>query len=92
MKYSIIYANTIDKKWLKNQSVNILERIQKEISRKLTTKPEIYGKPLRKSLKGYRRLRIGQYRVLFKIDKEKVKIVFIGLKPDVYEKFLKKIK
>ncbi len=92
MKYTLFYADTIDKKWLKSQSADVLDRIQKEISRKLTTKPEIYGKPLRKSLKGYRRLRIGQYRVLFKIVGKKVKIVFIGLKPDVYAQFLKKIK
>ena len=92
MKYVLIYANTIDKKWLKNQSTAVLDRIQKEISRKLTTKPEIYGKPLRKSLKGYRRLRIGNYRILFKIEKEEVKIVWIGIKPDVYANFLKKMK
>ena len=90
MKYQILYAETIDFKWLKKQSPEIKKRIQKEIELKLRDRPELFGKPLRKSLKGYRRLRIGSYRVLFKIDNSFVKIVFIGMKPDVYQEFLNK--
>lgn len=41
--------------------------IRKAIEQKLTAKPEIFGKPLRKSLKGYRSLRVGDYRVIFRI-------------------------
>jgi len=39
--------------------------------------PELYGKPLRRSLKGYRKLRVGDYRVIFRIEKHFIKIFVI---------------
>ena len=47
------------------------------IRTKLTTEPELYGKPLRESLKGYRSLRIGDYRVVYRIEKRVVKVIAI---------------
>ncbi len=50
--------------------------------------PEIeFGKPLQYSLKGLRRLRVGDYRMIFKIEEDD-KIVFvvkIGHRREVYE-------
>lgn len=59
-------------------------RIMESINSKLGTEPEKFGKPLRKSLRGYRRLRVGDYRVIFKIEEEKVKILAIGHRSIVY--------
>ncbi|MEK7562912.1 MAG: type II toxin-antitoxin system RelE/ParE family toxin [Patescibacteria group bacterium] len=59
-------------------------RIQKALSEKMTTHPEIFGKPLRRSLKGYRRLRVGEYRVVFRIEQETIKILAIGHRSTVY--------
>ncbi|MDR4499044.1 MAG: type II toxin-antitoxin system RelE/ParE family toxin [Candidatus Scalindua sp.] len=42
-------------------------RIKKAIEARLTTVPHQYGDPLRKTLKGYWKLRVGDYRVVFKI-------------------------
>lgn len=42
--------------------------IQKVIKEKLTTQPEVFGTPLRHSLKGYRKLKVGDYRVVFRIE------------------------
>lgn len=61
--------------------------IQHAISEKLTTHPEVFGKPLRRSLKGYRRLRVGDYRVVFRIEENYVKIFAIGHRSVVYENF-----
>jgi len=60
-------------------------RIQKAIEEKLTTRPEVFGKPLRRSLKGYRRLRVGEYRIIFRIEERAVKIFLIGHRSVVYE-------
>lgn len=49
------------------------EKIRQAIEQRLTTYPDVYGKPLRRSLKGYRKLRVGDYRVIFKIEKNTVK-------------------
>jgi mRNA interferase RelE/StbE len=62
-------------------------RMQKAIQEKLTTHPEVFGKPLRRSLKGYRRLRVGDYRVVFRIEKNSLKIFAIGHRSVVYEDF-----
>jgi len=43
------------------------DRIRKAIEERLQTAPHEYGKPLRKSLKGYWKLRVGDYRVVFKV-------------------------
>jgi mRNA-degrading endonuclease RelE of RelBE toxin-antitoxin system len=45
-----------------------------------------FGKPLRYSLKGARRLRVGDYRVIYTIEPDEVVlIVTIGDRRDVYE-------
>lgn len=61
--------------------------IQNAIQEKLTTKPEVFGKPLRRSLKGYRRLRVGDYRVVFRIEQSSVKIFAIGDRSTIYENY-----
>ena len=66
-------------------------RIQKAIGEKLTTRPEVFGKPLRRSLRGYRRLRIGEYRVIFRIDEDQVKIFAIGHRSTVYEEYVRRL-
>ena len=37
-------------------------RIKNAIERRLTTAPHLYGEPLRKTLRGYWKLRVGDYR------------------------------
>jgi mRNA interferase RelE/StbE len=59
--------------------------IKTTIEEKLVTEPEIFGKPLRKSLKGYRSLRAGDYRVIFRIEDNLVKIFLIEHRSIVYD-------
>ena len=44
-----------------------------------------FGKPLRYSLKGLRRLRVGDWRVIYGIEGTVVQVVKIGNRRDVYE-------
>jgi len=67
------------------------ERVRRTIEERLTTAPELYGKPLRKSLKGYRKLRVADYRVVFRIEKTTVKIFVIQHRSVVYENIFKRI-
>lgn len=53
------------------------QRIKQAIESKLTSRPELYGKPLRFSLKGARTLRVGDYRVLFVMEGRRILIVGI---------------
>ena len=66
------------------------EKIRTAIEDRLTTKPDLYGKPLRRSLKGYRKLRVGDYRIIFKIDKEKIKILIIQHRSVVFSNVKKR--
>lgn len=61
-------------------------RIRNAIEKKLTSNPVEFGKPLQYSLKGLRRLRVGDYRIVFKIEAEKnvVLIIKIGHRREVY--------
>ena len=61
------------------------EKIKSAIAEKLTTHPDVYGRPLRRSLRGYRKLRVGDYRIVFRIDSVFVKIFAIAHRSIVYK-------
>jgi len=53
------------------------ESIRRAIETRLVTAPHRYGKPLKRNLKGYWKLRVGDYRVVFRIVEEDVWILAI---------------
>jgi len=59
-------------------------RIRKAIEERLQTAPHEYGEPLRKNLKGYWKLRVGDYRVVFKVIESEVWILGIRHRKSVY--------
>jgi len=60
-------------------------RIRKAIEERLQTAPQDYGEPLRKSLKGYWKLRVGDYRIVFKLLASEVWILGIKHRKSVYK-------
>ncbi len=60
-------------------------RIRNAIETRLATAPHLYGEPLRKTLYGYWKLRVGDYRVVFKIVKREVWVLGIIHRKKVYE-------
>ena len=89
--YKITY-NPLVSKDVDKISPPILVKIHSAIEDKLTTYPESYGKPLRRNLKGHWKLRIGDYRVIFKIEKPVVKILMIEHRAIVYKYITARIK
>ena len=78
MKYKVIYEESVVNEDLPSLNGSSRQRIIKEIGEKLSIAPDQYGRPLRGRLKGFRRLRVGDYRVIYKIDqKNTVLIVMI---------------
>lgn len=67
---------------------NIKDRIRKAIEKRLFADPGRYGVPLRRSLQGYWKLWIGDYRVIFKFDKDTIIILKIGHRKEVYQKVI----
>ena len=61
------------------------KRIKQAIEKRLTHDPVHFGKPLHYSLKGCRRMRVGHYRVIFKLERKIILIVKIGHRKEIYK-------
>lgn len=83
--WKIEYKKSV-KKDLKSLSEDIRYIIRRAIEEKLAVEPLKFGLPLRRSLKNYMKLRVGDYRVIYRVEKKKVvvHIIKIGHRKDVY--------
>ncbi len=86
MSYKLRYHLSVKKKDLTKINETMKKRIRIAIENRLMVDPVKYGEPLRKTLKGYRRLRVGNYRIVYKIEQENVIILGICHRKDVYKK------
>lgn len=83
--FKIIYHYLVVQKDIPSLLTEWKQNISRAIEERLKIHPDLYGKPLRRSLKGYRKLRVGDYRVIFRIKKDMVKIIIIQHRRVVYE-------
>lgn len=67
------------------KSVQIL--LKSAIKERLEADPLSYGKPLKYSWRGHRSLRVSDYRIIYRVDKQQiiVLIIKIDIRRDVYE-------
>lgn len=89
-----MFAITYHKKIIDDIStISIVHKnaIKKAIEEKLTSAPEIFGKPLQFSLTGLRSLRVGDYRIVFQLNKQEVFIVLIAHRSIVYTLVQKRV-
>lgn len=70
----------------KNQAM-----IKRAIEERLTVQPEIFGKPLQRTLKGYWKLRAGEYRIVYKIIGKSIHILAIMHRKAVYRRVVERI-
>ena len=82
--YEILYSTEVVGEDLPNILEPWKSEIRRAIDAKLMTRPEVYSRPLRRSLNGYRKLRVGDYRIILRIEKNKVKIFVIQHRSIVY--------
>ncbi len=87
MSYEIEYLPRVISRDLPALPKTMAEKIQKAINQRLTTDPLQYGKPLRFNLTGYRRLRVGDWRVIYYLERKTniVVITAIDHRKDIYE-------
>ncbi|MEI6093602.1 MAG: type II toxin-antitoxin system RelE/ParE family toxin [bacterium] len=83
--YKIEYLENVVEDDISSLSKSEKLKIKKAIEEKLVNDPVRFGKPLQYSLKGSRRLRVGDYRVIYVIEKDVVLIVKIGHRKEVYK-------
>jgi len=85
--YKIAYFEAVVKEDIPRLSSTARIRIKRAIEERLMTNPAGYGKSLRHSLKGHRRLRVGDYRVVYWIESKQraVHVVAIKHRREVYD-------
>jgi len=75
LTYRIEYLRTVVDDDIPALPKSAKRQIRRAIEQKLTTHPFELGKPLRYSLRGARRLRFGDYRVIYRIEPPDVVLV-----------------
>ena len=89
--FRVVYTSAVMRDDIPKLTRVHARRVRKAIEAKLKTDPLAYGLPLRRSLKGYWKLRVGDYRVVFRVVDDTV-IVFAVLHRDVvYTLMLKRL-
>jgi len=83
--YGIEYLKKVAAQDIPALPKSIREQIKQAIEQRLAIDPIGFGKPLRYNLKGYRRLRVGDYRIVYRIEKKTVIISAIKHRKDIYE-------
>ncbi len=91
IRFHIDYHHLVAKEDIPRIAKFWQNEIRVAIETKLITHPDLYGKPLRRSIVGYRKLRVGDYRIIFRIEGNTVKIVIIGHRSVVYKMVQKRI-
>ena len=84
MAYQLVYHPAVLKEDLPSINRNLHARLKRAIEQRLTTEPTFYGEPLRHHLKGYWKLRVGDYRVVYQVVGQEVWVYRIDHRKDVY--------
>jgi mRNA interferase RelE/StbE len=90
MAYNLIYHADVkrtDLGKIDNKNRNMIKRA---IQERLVAQPERYGKPLQRNLKGYWKLRVGEYRIVFKMSKSDIFILGIMDRKNIYSQIEKR--
>lgn len=86
MTYRIEYLASVVDDDIPSLPRSVRRQVRTAIERKLVSYPVEFGKPLRYSLKGARRLRVCDWRVSYTIEPpDVVLVVKIGHRREVYE-------
>ena len=86
MAYTVLYHPDVKKTDLPKIDQSLKKTIKLAFETKLSIRPDIYGKPLQRTLKGYWKLRVGTYRIIYKIGQEEIIILGIIHRKTVYTK------
>lgn len=94
--YTVLIDELVFKKDFKGIDKSDKQKIIRAIRKKLTSDPENYGNPLKGDLKELWKLRVGQYRIIYEIQADKivVYVIKVGFRRDeeVYKEAIKRLK
>lgn len=84
MPFSAVYHPEVKARDIPKLNQDIRQRIRRSVENRLLIAPQEYGEPLRKTLKGYWKLRVGDYRIVFKVVEKEIYILGICHRKQVY--------
>ncbi|MBY0281686.1 MAG: type II toxin-antitoxin system RelE/ParE family toxin [Alphaproteobacteria bacterium] len=87
INYQVRYLEEVIQKHIPALAPSARMLIKCAIEERLMIDPISFGKPLRYSLKGHRRLRVSDYRIIYRIEVESKTVIIIAImhRKDVYE-------
>lgn len=85
--FQIEYLDTVVESDIPALPKIIRDRIKRAIETRLSMDPIGLGKPLRYSFKGHRRIRVGDYRIIYRVENSMklVTVVLIKHRKQVYD-------
>jgi mRNA interferase RelE/StbE len=93
MRWTILYHHLVEED-LESVGPSAARRIVKAIDEKLTLAPNDFGAPLSGTLSNFRKLRVGDYRVVYEIRKKTVVVYVLAVGPrwdkEIYRAALKR--
>lgn len=89
--YRLLYHPSVRSEDIPKINQNLRKRIARAIQIRLGTAPQQYGEPLKRTLKGYWKLRVGDYRIVFRILRKEVLIYGIIHRRDVYTRITERL-
>ncbi|MFA5946612.1 MAG: type II toxin-antitoxin system RelE/ParE family toxin [Patescibacteria group bacterium] len=92
MSFAVSYHPLVVKEDIPKLGAAIRKRTKSAIETKLMTRPEVFGIPLRHSKSGDRKLRVGDYRVIFRIKGKKINIYLIEHRSVVYKMLMNRVR
>ena len=80
MKWEVIYHSEVEDDLI-SVGHGAARRIVRAVDRELTTEPLKFGDPLSGNLSMYRKLRIGDYRVVYQVIEKRVMVYVLAVGP-----------
>ena len=91
MAYKLKYHPDVKRSDLPKIGMKSRDMIKRAIENRLAKQPERYGKSLQRTLKGYWKLRVGDYRIVFKVTADNIIILGIIHRKEVYRLIKKRM-
>jgi mRNA interferase RelE/StbE len=91
MEIKVSYYYLVVERDIPKLDAPLKDRIKRAIKEKLMTSPTIFGLPLRGTLARCWKLRVGDWRIVYSINNNEVKIWAIEHRSIVYDIVLKRI-
>jgi mRNA interferase RelE/StbE len=84
VSFSHLYHPDVKKRDIPKMNNDIRKRVKRAIETRLLPAPQECGEPLRKTLKNYRKLRVGDYRIVFRVEGNEILVLGICHRREAY--------